>query len=88
MYYSATHRYSDHGGVGNTDSDSDAHTDTSADACAKPHADAHSGGNPNIHSVEHSDAGAYSDAERRIQRRHLEYVAYPLLSDGRSGRYD
>jgi hypothetical protein len=85
MYYSATYRYSDNS-AGNTDSD--AHTDSSADACANPHADAHSRGNPDIHSVEHSDAGAYSDAERRIQRRHPEYVADPLLSDGRSERHD
>jgi hypothetical protein len=71
-----------------SDTDSDADPDSGSDSDSYTYGFAYSDGSPNIYSHEHADAETDSNAERRIQRRHLESVANPLLSDGRGERHD
>ena len=65
---------------GNTDSDTDTDTDPDTYTSAA-----------DIYSHEHADSDTHGNTDqcgRRIQRRHLGQVAYPLLSDGRGKRRD
>jgi len=93
--YRTTYRYPDNGANRASDGNTDSYADSSADGCANRHPNAYSDGNRNIYSHDHANAGAHFNAHgdadkcgRRIQRGHLEYVAYPLLSDGRGERYE
>ena len=80
---------------GNTNVCSYGHSGPGSYFDADCNADARSDGNANVCSYGHSGPGSYSDADcnadkcgRCIQRRHLEQVSYPLLSDERGERCD